>query len=73
MVIVEFAGPLNKDKIQLNITSLKELSDFILKDDNLKEWADNLAVAVNDEIVTDINFELKDGDRVTLLPPVCGG
>ena len=73
MVIVEFAGPLNKDKIQLNITSLKELSDFILKDDNLKEWADNLAVAVNDEIVTDIHFKLKDGDRVTLLPPVCGG
>jgi len=73
MVIVEFAGPLNKDKIQLNIASLKELSDFILKDDNLKEWADNLAVAVNDEIVTDINFKLKDGDRVTLLPPVCGG
>ena len=73
MVIVEFAGPLNKDKIQLNIASLKELSDFILKDDNLKEWADNLAVAVNDEIVTDINFKLKDGDRITLLPPVCGG
>jgi len=73
MVIVEFAGPLNKDKIELNIASLKELSDFILKDEKLREWADSLAVAVNDEIVTDINYKLKDGDRVTLLPPVCGG
>ena len=73
MVIVEFAGPLNKDKMELNITSLKELSDFILKDEKLREWADSLAVAVNDEIVTDINYKLKDGDRVTLLPPVCGG
>jgi len=73
MVIIEFAGPLNKDKIKIDISTLKELSDFILKDDNLKEWADNLAVAVNDEIITDINFKLKDGDRITLLPPVCGG
>ena len=73
MVIVEFMGPIGKDKVELNIKTLKELSDFILKDEELKSWADNLAVAVNDEIVTDINYSLKDGDRITLLPPVCGG
>jgi len=73
MVIIEFMGPINREPIELDISTVKELSDFIMKDDTLSVWADSLAVGVNDEIVTDINFKLKDGDRVTLLPPVCGG
>jgi len=73
MVIIEFMGPINREPIELDISTVKELSDFIMKDDTLSTWADSLAVGVNDEIVTDINFKLKDGDRVTLLPPVCGG
>ena len=73
MVIIEFMGPINREPIELDISTVKELSDFIMKDDTLSTWADSLAVGVNDEIITDINFKLKDGDRVTLLPPVCGG
>jgi molybdopterin synthase sulfur carrier subunit len=28
---------------------------------------------VNDKIVSSVDVELKDGDKVVLLPPVCGG
>jgi len=73
MVIIEFLGPIKREAIELDISTIKELSDFILKDDTLSTWADSLAVGVNDEIITDINYQFKDGDRVTLLPPVCGG
>ena len=73
MVVIEFLGPIKREAIELDISTIKELSDFILKDDILSTWADSLAVGVNDEIITDINYQFKDGDRVTLLPPVCGG
>ena len=73
MVIIEFLGPIKREALELDISTIKELSDFILKDDILSTWADSLAVGVNDEIITDINYQFKDGDRVTLLPPVCGG
>ena len=73
MVKVEFLGPIAKDSIKLDIDSLKELSIYMQEQEDLKEWAKNSAVAVNDNIVTDIEFKLKDGDRVSILPPVCGG
>ena len=73
MVKVEFLGPIGKDPVELNINSLEELADYMLKSDELKEWAENSAVAVNDTIVQDRNFQLKSGDVVTILPPVCGG
>jgi molybdopterin synthase sulfur carrier subunit len=28
---------------------------------------------VNDTLVFSKNFELKSGDKISLLPPVCGG
>ncbi|WP_171822476.1 MoaD/ThiS family protein, partial [Campylobacter jejuni] len=31
------------------------------------------AVSLNDEIIFDENTKLKDGDKIALLPPVCGG
>jgi len=34
---------------------------------------ENSAVAVNDTLVSTREYELKDGDKVVLLPPVCGG
>jgi molybdopterin synthase sulfur carrier subunit len=36
-------------------------------------WLENCAVAVNDLLVSSRDVALKDGDRVVLLPPVCGG
>ena len=73
MVKVEFLGPINKKSLELEVNTLKELSDELKKDESLKKWLKECAVAVNDEIVNDINKELKDGDKVVLLPPVCGG
>ena len=73
MVYVEFLGPINKTPIKLKINSLKELAEILNRDESLKEWLKESAIAVNDEIVTNRDFSLKDGDKVSILPPVCGG
>jgi len=73
MIKVEFLGPINHDSINLDITSLKELSKFMQENKELKSWVDNCAVAVNDKLVNSLDYPLKDGDKVSILPPVCGG
>ena len=73
MVKVEFLGPIGVDSVELDIKSLKELSTYMSNHEKLKNWATNSAVAVNDAIVTDIEYKLADGDKVSILPPVCGG
>jgi hypothetical protein len=30
-------------------------------------------VAVNDEIATNLEMPIKNGDKISILPPVCGG
>ncbi len=73
MVTIEFLGPINKKPIQVDIQNLNELSEILKQDESLKSWLNNSAVAVNDTLVKDKNHTLKDGDKVSLLPPVCGG
>ena len=73
MVLVEFLGPLNKDPVELDIKNLKELKEILKNDKDIKEWLEEVAVAINDKLVSNLDIELKDGDKVTLLPPVCGG
>ncbi len=73
MVRVEFLGPIGKEPVEVDVKSLKELKEVLNEDESLKEWLENSAVAVNDRIVSSVDIELKDGDRVVLLPPVCGG
>ena len=73
MVSVEFLGPINKEAIKLDVKNLKELKEELKKDESLKEWLKSCAVAVNDKIVNSLDVELKDGDKIVLLPPVCGG
>jgi len=73
LVRVEFLGPIQKDALALEITNLNELAAILQKDEELKEWLATCAVAVNDTIVTSLECELKDGDKISLLPPVCGG
>lgn len=73
MVKVEFLGPISKEPMELNITSLDELS-IILKDDkDVSSWLKSCAVALNDKIITSRDVVIKSGDKVSLLPPVCGG
>lgn len=73
MVEVEFLGPIGREPLRLNANSLQEIKAELQKDESLREWLVNCAVAVNDKMIYDANFALKSGDRVSLLPPVCGG
>jgi len=73
MVKVEFLGPINKDAMSLDIKNLKELSLVLKNDESLFSWLETCAVAVNDTLVFSKDYELKNGDKISLLPPVCGG
>jgi molybdopterin synthase sulfur carrier subunit len=73
MVNVEFLGPIKKEPLQLEINNLNELSTVLKKDESLSTWLESCAVAVNDVLVSTKDVVLKDGDKVSLLPPVCGG
>jgi len=73
MVTIEFLGPINKKAIEVDIQNLNELSDILKQDEDLKDWLNNSAVAINDTLVKDKNQTLTDGDKISLLPPVCGG
>ncbi len=73
MVRVEFLGPIQKAPLELDIDNLNQLRAILQKDEELKEWLENSAVAVNDTLVSSLDVALKDGDKVSLLPPVCGG
>jgi len=73
VVRVEFLGPIQKEPLELDITNLNELAKILQDDAELKEWLGNSAVAINDTLVASLEAPLKDGDKVSLLPPVCGG
>jgi len=73
MVRVEFLGPIQKPTLELEISNLSELATVLQEDSELSEWLQNCAVALNDTIVSSLEHDLKDGDKISLLPPVCGG
>ncbi|CAM3982942.1 MULTISPECIES: MoaD/ThiS family protein [Arcobacter] len=73
MVKVEFLGPINKEDMNLDITNLIQLSEVLKNDGDVSSWLETCAVAINDTLINSKDIELKDGDRISLLPPVCGG
>ena len=73
MVTVEFLGPIQKAPLTLEATSLRDVAEVLKKDPEMAEWIENCAVAVNDMLVSSLEAPLKSGDKVSLLPPVCGG
>lgn len=73
MVKIEFLGPINKENMTLDINNLSQLSEILKNDKEVSTWLDTCAVAINDTLISSKDIELKDGDRVSLLPPVCGG
>lgn len=72
-VKVEFLGPIGLEAKDFDVVNLEELRAELQKIEALSEWLKLSAVALNDEIVEDLSTPLKDGDRLVLLPPVCGG
>lgn len=73
MVTVEFLGPIGIEPMSVNIANLSELSDILKENEKIQVWLESSAVALNDVLVKDKNIPLKDGDKISLLPPVCGG
>lgn len=73
MVKIEFLGPINKEDMNLDIKNLNELSIILKNDSDVSSWLSSCAVAVNDTLVSSRDFELSNGDKISLLPPVCGG
>ncbi len=73
MVTIEFLGPIGIAPMNLDITTLEQLSEILKEDERVQNWLENSAVAVNDILIKDKTIPLKDGDKVSLLPPVCGG
>ena len=73
MIKVEFLGPIQKESLELEISNLNELAKILQEDAEVSDWLESCAVAVNDTLVSSLEVPLNDGDRVSLLPPVCGG
>ena len=49
MITVEFLGPIGKEALNLDISSLTELKTTLNGDPELKQWLEKCAVAVNDK------------------------
>ncbi|MDD5052238.1 MAG: MoaD/ThiS family protein [Sulfuricurvum sp.] len=73
MITIEFLGPIQKAAITMEAVSLRDVAEVLKQDDELVQWIDNCAVALNDTLVASLDIPLKDGDKISLLPPVCGG
>ena len=73
MIKVEFLGPIGKQPVEMEAVTLADVSAKLKEDSSLIQWLDKCAVAVNDTMVGDLNTVLEDGDKVSILPPVCGG
>lgn len=73
MVDVEFLGPINKESMKLDINNLTQLSEILKDDTEVSSWLETCAVAVNDTLISSKDISLNDGDKISLLPPVCGG
>lgn len=73
MVTIEFLGPIQKAPLSLEASSLRDVAQALKEDPAMVEWIENCAVAVNDTLVASLDTPLKSGDRISLLPPVCGG
>lgn len=73
MVHVEFLGPIQKEPLDVKASTLRDVADALQSDDEVKDWLESCAVAVNDTLVKSLDTPLKSGDKISLLPPVCGG
>ncbi len=73
MVKIEFLGPIGREPMELDIQNLRELKEILKNDKELQEWLKVSAVAVNDTLVNSLDISLKEGDKISILPPVCGG
>ena len=70
-MLIKFLGPVAREDLEVKVENSEELKN-IIKSNLDKKWLDVVAIAINDNIVLNLN-NIKDGDVITILPPVCGG
>ena len=73
MAKVEFLGPLGRPSIEVDIANLQELKTYFKEDKEMQEWLGICAVAINDTLVCSLDIPISPNDKISLLPPVCGG
>jgi len=73
MIKIEFLGPISREPLEIEANSLEDVAKALQDIKEISGWLDKCAVAINDNMTNDLSTELKDGDRVSILPPVCGG
>ena len=73
MVKVEFLGPMAQEVIELEAKTLAEVATQLQNIESVAPWLDKCAVAVNDQMTANLGMVLKEGDKISILPPVCGG
>jgi len=73
MVTVEFLGPIGKAPIEVEASTLNDIAEQLQGDEEVSDWLKSCAIAVNDTMVNSLEYSLKSGDKISLLPPVCGG
>lgn len=73
MIKVEFLGPIGEEPVEIEAKTLEEVATYLQGIERVHHWLDKCAVAVNDEMTNDLTKALKSGDKVSILPPVCGG
>jgi molybdopterin synthase sulfur carrier subunit len=59
--------------MDLDIDNLSQLSEILKNDKEVSTWLETCAVAINDTLICSKDIKLNDGDKISLLPPVCGG
>ncbi|PAF46398.1 molybdopterin synthase sulfur carrier subunit [Helicobacter sp. 12S02232-10] len=73
MISVEFLGPIGEQKMEFNVHSLSELKIKLQEIKSISKWLPMSAIAINDVLIEEADTPLKDGDKIVVLPPVCGG
>lgn len=73
MATVEFLGPIGRSPMEVSVSSLAELKAYFKDDAQLSEWLAICSVAVNDTLVCALDTPINENDKISLLPPVCGG
>ena len=73
MIKVEFLGPMAQETIELEAKTLADVATQLQNIESVTAWLDKCAVAVNNQMTNDLNMVLKEGDKISILPPVCGG
>ncbi|KIM06884.1 MAG: molybdenum cofactor biosynthesis protein MoaD [Sulfurovum sp. FS06-10] len=73
MITIEFLGPIARESLEIEAKNLEEVAIYLQNIETVNGWLDKCAVAVNDVMCNDVTKVLKSGDKISILPPVCGG